>query len=310
MSHVRYLQRCEDALWSRDQAIGGAALLRSGLRQWDRARQMLKESSYTDTVGRELLLATGRLGVCVGWLAFDSGQRALSQRLYTEAQTLAEEAADPVLMTHVLEQSSLLASHMARMSKKTGAARDGLLLAYRAAVEARYEPLPRLQALIALRHAYAASVLGDKTAFRSGIGRARRELDKGPRSDEPEWLRFVDEAEVTGHEAMGYLNLDEPNESERLCRDLLAGELSPRNRAYYSTWLASALLRQGALDQAIGEGQTVLPMLVQGITSIRTIGELRPLRMAARRTGAEEFCERFDAAERELTTSTTPAEEV
>jgi hypothetical protein len=302
MSHVRYLQRCADALWSRDQAIGGAALLRSGLRQWQRARQMLKESSFTETVGRELLGTTGRLGVCVGWLAFDSGQHKLARTLYTQARVLAEQSADPVLNAHVLEKSSLLASYTARTSGKADAARDGLLLAYRAAEEARYEPLPRLQALIALRHAYAASLLGDKAAFCSGISRARRELDRGPQSEEPEWLRFVDDAEIAGHEAMGSLNLGESHRSEELYRDLLGGNLSPRNRVYYGAWLASSLLRQGDVGQAISEGQAVLPALVNGITSIRTIGELRPLRAAARRTGAEEFCHSFDEAERELAT--------
>jgi len=36
-------------------------------------------------------------------------------------------------------------------------------------------PIPRLHALIVLRHAGAASLLGDKAAFRSAITRARRE---------------------------------------------------------------------------------------------------------------------------------------
>jgi transcriptional regulator with XRE-family HTH domain len=300
MSHVRYLQRCEDALWSRDQAVGGAVLLRSALRQWDRARRMLKESSYTDAVGRELLLATGRLGVCVGWLAFDSGQHELSQRLYKDAETLAEEAANPVLMAEVLEQSSLLASYMARMNRAPDGARAGLLLAYRAAEEARYEALPRLHALIALRQASAASLMGDKAAFRSGIRRARRELERSPQCDESESYSFVNEAEITGFEARGYLNLGEVARSEELYRGALAGDLAPRNRAFYSVMLAGSLLRQGALDEAIAAGEAALPALTNGVTSIRTIRALGPIRRAAEKAGAEEFCEHFDAAEKEL----------
>jgi hypothetical protein len=263
---------------------------------------MLKESSFTHTVGREFLVATGRLGACVGWLALDSGQQALSRRLYAETQALAEEAADPVLTAEILEQSSLLASRMARTNGTRDAAREGLLLAYRAAEEARYEPLPRLHALIALRQASAASILGDKAAFYSGINRARRELDRGPRSDEPESLRFVNHAEITGFEARGHLDLGEPGRSEELYRATLAGDLAPRNRAYYGAALAGSLLRQGAVEQAIAEGVTVLRALVNGVTSIRTVGELRPIRAAARGSDAEEFCERFDSVERELTT--------
>jgi transcriptional regulator with XRE-family HTH domain len=299
-SHVRYLQSCVDTLWSQDQAVGGAALLQSGLRQWQRARRMVKESSYTESIGRELLSVTGRLGACVGWLAYDGGQHALARHLYGEAQTLAEEAADSVLIAETLEQSSVLATYVARSSGREAAARQALLLTYRAAEEARYEPLPRLHALIALRQASAASLLGDKGAFHAGISRARRELDRGPDSDEPESLRFVNEAEITGFEARGYLNLGEPGRSAELYRAALDGELAPRNRAYYGAALAGSLLRQGSLDEAISEGEVVLPALLNGVASIRTIRELRPIRAAARKVNAEEFCERFDAAEREL----------
>ena len=45
-SHVRYLRTCVDGLCSRDQTVGGAALLRQSLRQWQRARRMLDESDY------------------------------------------------------------------------------------------------------------------------------------------------------------------------------------------------------------------------------------------------------------------------
>jgi transcriptional regulator with XRE-family HTH domain len=299
-SHVRYLQKCADTLSSRDQDFGGAALLRSGLCQWERARRMLKEASYTETVGREFMAVTGRLGACVGWLAFDGGQHALSQSLYSQAREFAEEAEDTVLKARLLGLSSLLASHLARTSGKNSAARDGLLLAYRAAEEARYEPLPRLHALIALRQAYAASLLGDKAVFRSGITRARRELGKGPLTDEPAWLHFVNDAEITGFEAQGHMDLGEPERSEELYRDTLAGDLAPRNRVFYQARLAGSLLQQGAVGQAVASASHVLPELASGIASVRTVRELRPIRAAATKADAAEFCQQFDCLEREL----------
>jgi hypothetical protein len=44
----------------------------------------------------------------------------------------------------------------------------------------------------------------------------------------------------------------------------------------------------------------VLTAIEGGVSSIRTLKELRPLRVEARRIGAGEFCARFDAAERAL----------
>jgi hypothetical protein len=67
-------------------------------------------------------------------------------------------------------------------------ARKALRLAFQAQDEGRYLTVPRLHALIALRHASAASLLGDKAAFQAAIIQARRELDRGPQDEKPpEW---------------------------------------------------------------------------------------------------------------------------
>ena len=166
-------------------------------------------------------------------------------------------------------------------------------------------PMARLHALIALRHASAASLLGDKAAFQAAIASARRELGRGPRDgDPPEWLRFVDEAEITGVEARGWLNLGDAHRSARLYRQVLAAGLSTRNRASYGAGLADALLRQGARQDAVAAAMDVLPALEGGVTSMRCLNRLRIIRQAAGDTaGAQEFCERFNAVERALAAS-------
>ena len=121
---------------------------------------------------------------------------------------LAAGAGDAVLAVHVLSNQSMLYAELARTGPSREPARQALRLAFQAQEEGRYIPVPRLHALIALRHASAASLLGDKAAFQAAISQARRELDRGPRDgDPPEWLRFVDETEITGVEARGWLNL-------------------------------------------------------------------------------------------------------
>jgi transcriptional regulator with XRE-family HTH domain len=299
-AHIRYLQASLDSLWSRDQEVGGALLFRSALLHWQRARQMLDESSYTDRIGRELLIVAANLTVCAGFLAFDGGNMPQARHLFSEALLLAGNAGDPVLTAHALTNQSMLSSYTARVSGQQGSAREGLRLACQAAEEARHEPMPRLHALIALRHANAASLLGDKPAFRSAITRARRELDRGPSADDPQWIRFVEEAEITGHEAYGHLNLGDSARGEELYRSVLESELPPRNRAYYGALLAGGLLRQGARKDAVTEGMAVLPALTTGVASVRSLNELRPVRIVAGKAGEEEFCVRFDAAERAL----------
>jgi transcriptional regulator with XRE-family HTH domain len=301
-SHIRYLQICVDNLCRQDQTVGGAALLRQALRQWQRARRMLDESDYSEVVGQELLRVTGNLATRTGWLAFDAANVPLARRLYSEAWLLAAHSNDHTLQAHVLDLSSMLTSHLARAGGAgRGLSRESLRLADHAADVARHQPIPRLHALIALRRADAVSLLGDKPAFQAAIARARRELDRGARDDDPPWIQFVDESEIASQEAKGHHNLGDPKTASAFHRQSLdVPGISRRNRACGQAQLAGALADSGDVSEAVREGLSVLPTLSAGVTSIRTLNYLRPVRVAAERTTAEGFCVDFDAVERTL----------
>jgi len=303
-SHVRYWQACTKVLYARDRAVGGTVLLSSALQQWQRVRLALNDGAAGET-GSQFLAVAGELALCTGWIALDSGCRSLARPLYEEARKLAAGAGDVVLAVHVLTNQSMLYAEMARTGPSREPARQALRLAFQAQEEGRYIPVARLHTLIALRHASAASLLGDKAAFQAAIIQARRELDRGPwDGDPPEWLRFVDETELTGVEARGWLNLGDAHRSERLYRQVLAAGLSARNRVSYGAGLADALLKQGSRQGAVAAAMDVLPALEGGVTSMRCLNRLRLVRQAAgNMAGAREFCERFDAVERALAAS-------
>jgi hypothetical protein len=204
-----------------------------------------------------------------------------------------------MLAVHVLTSQSMLYAEMTKAGPGREPVRRALRLAYQSADEGRYIPVPALHALIALRHASAASLLGDKAAFQAAIGQARRELNRGPRDgDPPQRLRFVSETEITETEATGYLNLGDAARSAMLYRQVLACVLSPRNRASSGAGLGNALLRQGASHEAVATATDVLPVLESGVTSMRCLNRLRLIRRAADNIAwAQEFRERFDAAE-------------
>lgn len=210
-AHLRYWQAGTDALYVRDRVAGGSSLLRPALRQWHQVRQAVTDSFPTPR-SQALLATAGESALCAGWIALDGGSLARARQLYGQARGLAAGAANPFLSAHVLVSMSMLETEAARTGPSRESARQALLHAYAAAEEARYLPVQSLHALIALRVASAASLLGDKAAFQSGIGRARDELARGREdSDPPEWLRFVTQTGVTGVEARGWLNLGQPN---------------------------------------------------------------------------------------------------
>jgi hypothetical protein len=234
----------------------------------------------------------------------DSGQLPLARPLYEQARELAADSGDAVLAVHVLTNQSMLHAELARTGTSREPARQALRLAFQAQDEGRYLQVPRLHALIALRHASAASLLGDKASFQTAITQAHRELDRGPQDEKPpEWLRFVDHAEATGVEARGWLNLGDTAQSALLYRKVLTFRLSPRNRASYGAGLADALLRQGARQEAVAAAMDVLPAIEGGVTSMRCLNRLRLVRQAAVSIpGAEEFCARFDTIDQALAT--------
>jgi transcriptional regulator with XRE-family HTH domain len=301
-SHIRYWRACTDTLYVRDRAVGGTVLLQSALQQWQHVRQALNEPGDNGELSRQLLATASDLALCTGWIALDGGHLPLARSLYVEARHLAAGAGDTLLAVHTLTNLSMLHTEIARTGPSREHARQALQLAFQAADEGRYIPEPELHALIALRHASAAAQLGDKAAFQAAINRARRELNRGPRDgDPPEWLRFVGDPEITGVEASGYLTLGEASQSALLYHQVLAAGLSARNRASYGAGLADALLKQGARREAVAAAMEVLPALEGSVTSVRCLNGLRLVRQAAGNTaGAQEFCDRFDAAERAL----------
>jgi transcriptional regulator with XRE-family HTH domain len=300
-SHVRYWRACTDVLYIRDRAVGGTALLSSALQQWQRVAPAV-QGPNVDELDPQLLAAAAELALCTGWIALDAEKLTLAESFFEKARDLAVAAGDAMLAVHVLTSQSALRAAMSKVDPGRAAAQEALRLAYQAADEGRYIAMPPLHALIALRHATAASLLGDKAAFQAAIGQARRELNRGPRDgDPPQRLRFVSETEITGTEATGYLDLGDAARSALLYRQALACELSPRNRASYGAALADALVRHGALREAVATATDMLPALESGVTSMRCRHRLRLIRRAAGNVAwAQEFRERFDAAEQAL----------
>ncbi|MGH3342202.1 MAG: helix-turn-helix domain-containing protein [Carbonactinosporaceae bacterium] len=298
VAHVRYLRATVDRLYQQDQQVGGAALARSALRQYHRARRMLDEADYSTGVGADLMKAAGDLAVCVGWLAFDAGDRNLSRHLYSEALLLAGEAGDDALSVRVMEKMALQSVYVAREGRVT-VAREAIRLSERAADLARRDPTPRLHALIAAREAIGHAMLGETRSFNAAITRAWREIDRSG-DDDPVWLQFVTPAEIHVHEGMGRTHLKDHATAAELYRDSLTADLPPRNAANYRSLLAATLASEGDATEAVREGMAVLPTLEGRVVSPRTLQDLQPVRIAAEQTGAEEFCIRYDKLARQI----------
>lgn len=295
-AHVRYLHSSVEKLWTKDEILGGGALVRDGLRLYHRARRMLDEADYSEATGRQLMSAAGELAVCVGWLAYDADNQNLARELYTEACLLADQSGDDGLAIIAMEKMSLQSAYLAHKEGLPGRAREAVRLSARATELARHDPSPQLHALLASREAVAHAAVGDHRGFTFAITRAWREVDRGFADDAPVWLRFVDSSEITALEGRGRSYLGDPCTAAALYQRSLEATLSPRGSAIYRAGLAAALAASGDVTGAVAEGMIVLPALnTGGVMSPRTLARLRPVRQAAARDRrGEDFCAHYD----------------
>jgi hypothetical protein len=290
-AHVRELRDAAVAVWTRDRLIGGNAQLRDATAMYRHARAMLDQSSYTGTVGADLVAVTAELACCAGFAAHDAGNQPLARALLAEAALLA--AGDPLLSARAYGLLALQCNALAVTDP--GRAREALRFLDAADAAAHHEPSPRVHALIWMRRAAACGVLDDDVSVRRCITGARRELDRGDHPADPPWAAFVDPAEVTAHEAMARLGQDQPQAAAALFRDVLADPgLPPRNRALYTAQLAGSLHAAGDEPEAGTAALQVLAALETSVRSARVLSELKPLREHA--DPGSEFAARYDAA--------------
>jgi hypothetical protein len=228
-AHVRYFSAAVDQLYAQDQSIGGGALVRDGLRLYDRARRMLDESDYSEATARQLMSVAGDLATCVSWLCYDAGDYRTGRTLHSNAHMLASQAGDNRLAIRVMQGMALQLVDVARESQHAGYARQAVVLSKRASELARSESSPQLHALLAAREAMAQATVGDFTGFNRAISHAWREMDRDGDADElPRWLKFVNRSEIVTHEARGRWYLGRLDSAEELYRTSLEDQLSPK----------------------------------------------------------------------------------
>ena len=294
--HVSELRRTSEQLCSSDWDIGGSALLLQAKLLYTSARNLLDNSTYTPAIGTNLQVMTAELAANAGFIAFDADEQRLARFLFTEAALLVGGGGDPLVAADVFSLLALQSAHMATSAGngRVGLAREALRFLDQAVSAARYEPSPKVHAIIAMRRARSYGLLGDEREVRTHISAARRELDRGDHPSDPHWTAFVTPAEVTAHEAVACLTLGGADRAAALFREVLADQALPaRNRALYQAQLATSLTTAGDQKQAAAEGMRVLPVLEGAVRSARTIDQLRPVRQGEDRD--TEFAVRFDA---------------
>jgi hypothetical protein len=275
MADVKRLQRSAARLHSLDQQHGGDMIWHAAQARAHDGKQMLEYGNYTDTVGQQLLTATGQLQICAGWLALDAGQRETARSCLGEALAMGRQAKDAQIETRAL---AILALQSIALSRP----REALRYAAGAEHAATGQGCPAWLAVIPqLRLARGNSLMGNAADADRAIAQARRVLERDNTASDEEWSAFLSPAEVDRIEASCLIELQRPAHAERLLEHTIAGyaKKCARNLAMGRVRLVCARLDMGAVDGAVEAAHSVLDALTSDVASWWVASELDAVAM-------------------------------
>lgn len=229
-----------------DNSFGGGHARQALVRYLDTEVASMLRGTYSGVVGRELFSAAAVLTRLVGWMAYDVGVHGMAQRYFVQALRLAQASGDRALGAYVL-------ATMSRQAVYLGHGREAVQLARVAQQGALALATPRVRVILHAVEARGHGLLGDGRACMAALVRAEQALSQaGPAAEEPEWARYVDEAQLADEHAHCFRDLEDHRRAREFAeRSLMLRDTQyARSLLFCRTVLATALLGLGELDRA------------------------------------------------------------
>ncbi|MDH2427768.1 hypothetical protein [Sphaerisporangium sp. TRM90804] len=264
-----------------DNRFGGGRVRAAVVRYLDSAvAPLLKDGAYGEATGRALASAAAEVTRLAGWMAYDLEKHGLAQRHLIQALSLARGAGDHGLGGEIL-------AGMAHQAIYIGQPRHALDLARAAQASARRADVPSLLAEACVLEAHAHAALVDGAACALALHRADLAFDRRRPGEEPEWIRYFDEAYLAAKYAHCFRDLGDGPQAVRYARRSLDMDgRYVRGRMFNLSLLASAHALCGEVDEACQAGASALD-LAAGLQSVRTRSYVADLRRRLEPLGGE-----------------------
>lgn len=191
----------------RDDIIGSRELLPLVRAELDSVSRLADETVYTDRLAVRLRTVIAELAQLVGWIASDAGYYRYAEQVYLAGTIAADTAGDRVLGAQLL---SSLAYQITNIGKRE----DGLLIA-KTAVASATNATPTARALLLERLAWAAARCHDPDTCQRALDAVDDAYDRRhPGITEPEWVYWLNRAEVDVMAARCHIQLGQPAHAE------------------------------------------------------------------------------------------------
>jgi transcriptional regulator with XRE-family HTH domain len=277
-----------------DDFVAGGDLHELVERELRTTMNLLREAAYDDHMGRRLLVATGELCQLAGWVMGDAGNYPEAEHYYSVGVKAAHAAGDAPLAANLI-------STLAYQVSNVGNPREAVLLAQTADAGAKRQATATVRALFKERVAWANAKAGDRRQTERALAAVETDYEHRTPPDDPEWVYWLNEAEIDVMAGRCYVELGVPDRAVPLLSGALShyDERMTRELALYTSWLAEAQVMLGNVEEAVASATKVLELTAQ-ITSARSDDRVRLLRQRLRPYQAEPAVADFEAQVHEL----------
>jgi tetratricopeptide (TPR) repeat protein len=260
-SDIDELRRRTARLRRLDNIMGGAETFPVYSAEVDFTQRLLRESTHATTIGQQLRALLAEQQQQAGWAAFDHGQHALAQRLYSDSRNAAEEAGALDLAGNALAYTAY---------QQTTTSQSGTALATDSCEVARPMATSKVNALLLERKAWAHAMAREPQEADRALNLAREALQVRDDRPDPDWAFWVNEAEIDIMAGRCWTELRRPLRAVPVLEQVLSDfdDTHARDKALYLTWLATSYLHAHEVEQAAAT-LTRAADLAAGVSSVR-----------------------------------------
>ncbi|MET8680929.1 sporulation protein [Streptomyces sp. NPDC004647] len=206
----------------------------------------LLNGSYSAKVGNALFGAAAEISQLLGWTAYDTGNHALANRYLLSTLRLTKVVDSRMMGARILSNMSHQANYLGQVSRATRLARAS-------AEGGRGHATPRAMSLFAAHEARALSSAQDYRGAARAMNEAEKFLEQADTAQDPDWLSYMDEAELVGEFCHCFRDLKRGPESVRFAERAVAltDPQYARTLGFCRMVLAQSQLLNGELEAAV-----------------------------------------------------------
>ncbi|MGW5587107.1 sporulation protein [Streptomyces sp. NPDC003857] len=221
----------------------------------------LLDASYSEKVGFALFGAAAEVSQLLAWTAYDAGNHRLAHRYLTSTLRLTQVTGDRMFGARILTNLSHQANYLGNHAQAIQLARSSL-------EGGRGAATPRAMALFAAHEARALANAGDARGAGLAMNEAERHFERADTVTDPEWLSYMDAAELEGEICHCLRDLKQRREAVEYAQRAV-NSTDPkyaRTLGFCRMVLAQSYLLSGELEAAV----TTASLAVDGGDSLQS----------------------------------------